>query len=465
MIQSSWLPVLPAGDTAIWQRLVLALQTDIASGALQPGRRLPPHRELAFSLGVGVGTVSKAYLEAERAGLLVSHVGRGSFVADRKVAKPRSGPEAGPVDMARNLPPIGPSLAYLETTLAELHRRPDVSALIDYSPSAGLASVREAGAIWLQQQCRLPQARAERLIQTNGGQHALMLACASVARAGDTILCDAATYPGNRTIAELERWRLRGVAADERGMDPAALDRAAAETGARLLIVIPTLHNPTAVTLDAARRREILEIARNRDLIVIEDEVYRVFGRPEDPPPMAEMMPERVIQVTSVSKALAPGLRVGFLVPPDDEQIFERLLLGSLASIYCPQAMGGLIFAQWMENGVAPRILGEIKAEVARRNDLARLVLGDSMAAPHSDHSLHVWLPMSAEQASMTAARALQANVEVTPPEAPFVEGCEVSGLRLCLGAAPDLATLEPALHAVKAALADKPAIGARGIV
>jgi DNA-binding transcriptional MocR family regulator len=87
------------------------------------------------------------------------------------------------------------------------------------------------------------------------------------------------------------------------------------------------------------------------------------------------------------------------------------------------------------------------------------------MAAPHSDHSLHVWLPMSAERASMAAARALQANVEVTPPEAPFVEGCDVSGLRLCLGTALDLATLEPALRAVKAALDDKPAIGARGIV
>jgi DNA-binding transcriptional MocR family regulator len=465
MEQSAWTPSIASGAAPLWQRLVAAVEADLASGRLQPGQRLPPHRELAYRLGVGVGTVSKAYAEAERSGLLASHVGRGTFVAERSAIPRLHGAKPGPIDMAHNLPPIAPSLARLEATLRALHKRADVAALVDYSPTAGLESVREAGAFWLREQCRLPRARADAIIQTNGGQHGLLLACASVAQAGDTILCDAATYPGNRTIAELGRWRLHGVAADTRGMDPAALDRAATESGARAVIVMPTLHNPTTVTLDAARRRELLDVAHARDLIVIEDDVYRVFGRADDPPPLAELAPERVIQVASVSKALAPGLRLGFLVPPDDGQLFERLLLGAQASVYCPQAMGGLIFAQWVEDGLAPRILDEVREEAARRNRLARETLGSAMAEPHSPQSLHVWLPMSAERAHRVAARALQANVQVTPPEAPFVEASNISGLRLCLGAAIDGEALATALQVVKTALADGAAIASRGIV
>lgn len=465
MVQSDWTPAIAAGAAPLWHRLVDALAADIAAGALPPDRRLPPHRDLAYRLGIGVGTVSKAYMEAERRGLLTSHVGRGTFVARPDALPPLHRAPSAPIDLARNVPPIAPALAALKTTLAQLHERADVSALVDYSPSAGLDSVREAGAAWLREHCGLERARGDWLIQTNGGQHALMLACAGIARPGDTILCDAATYPGNRTISELGRWQLRGIAADARGMDPAALDRAAAETGARLVILIPTLQNPTTITLDAARRHEILDVARKRDLIVIEDEVYRVFGRPEDPPPLAQLAPDRVIQIASLSKALAPGLRLGFLVPPEDRRIFERLLQGAQASIYCPQAMGGLVFAQWMEDGRAARILGEVRAEAARRSRLARDILGPAMAEPHSPHSLHVWLPMPGERAQLATARALQGNVEVTPPDAPFVEGNAISGLRLCLGTARDMATLESALHVVKDALGGAPTISSRGIV
>src|SRR5690606_32704743 len=108
-------------------------------------------------------------------------------------------------------------------------------------------------------------------------------------RAGDAVLCDMATYPGNLVIAEHGGWRLRGVPADSRGMDPAALDRAAVETGARVLLLIPTLHNPTTITLDEGRRAEIVEVARKRDLIIVEDDIYRVFGREDEPPPLADM--------------------------------------------------------------------------------------------------------------------------------------------------------------------------------
>jgi DNA-binding transcriptional MocR family regulator len=463
MVQLQWRPRVEEGAGPLWRRIVDALAEDVKGGAITAGTRLPPHRELAFKLGIGVGTVSKAYVEAERRGLVTSHVGRGTFIADRPASSVQRSARRT-IDMAMNTPPIGPALDFLDEALESLRHSQDVEAIADYSPTPGTEAVRRAGAEWLRTRGRVERASAERLIQTNGGQHALMLACSSFARPGDTILADRATYPGNRIIAEHAGWRLRAVAGDERGMDPESLARAAADSGARLVMLIPTLHNPTAITLDEQRRREIAAVARKHDLTIIEDDVYRPFGREGDPPPFAELAPERTVHVTSISKALAPGLRVGFIVPPESEAAHERLVLAARATGYCPPAAGGLIFAQWMANGTAERLVRAVRAEMEQRNALAREVLGGAISAPHSDCSLHIWLPMSAERAAQVAARAMQNNVEVTPPAAPFIDPAEVDGVRLCLGAAPDLDRLAEGLRIVKASLGDSN-IWTRGIL
>src|SRR5690606_6474099 len=147
------------------------------------------------------------------------------------------------------------------------------------------------------------------------------------------------------------------VPADAEGMQPAALDRLAAESGARLLMLIPTLHNPTTITMSAARREEIIAVARSHDLLIIEDDIYRVFGTDEEPQPLADLAPERVIHVTSISKALSPGLRLGFLLAPDNDALYERLLLAAQATGYCPPAASGLILDEWLKTGLATRIL------------------------------------------------------------------------------------------------------------
>jgi DNA-binding transcriptional MocR family regulator len=464
MVQSEWMPQIAGQGGPLWRRIVDALGADIRNGVAKAGDRLPPHRDLAYRLGIGVGTIGKAYAEAERLGLVTSHVGRGTFIAGRGAPATVRAPGLA-IDMALNIPPTAPALAVLGEALSALRLRPDLDALADYSPTPGLEAVRRAGAEWLRGHGRTERASPERLIQTNGGQQALMLAVSSFAGPGDTVLCDAATYPGNRVMARHGGWRLRGVPSDVRGMEPEALNRAAAETGARLVILIPTLQNPTGITLDTERRAEIVDIARARDLTIVEDDIYRVFGRPQDPPPFAMLAPERTILTTSLSKALAPGLRLGFILPPEDDAVHARLLLAAQASGYCPPAAGGLIFAQWMEDGTADRVLAGVRAEAALRHRMARDILGAALAAPHSDHAMHVWLPMSAERANRVRARALQENVEVTPPEAPFIDLAMIDGLRVCLGAAHDAERCEQGLRVVKAALEEVAFVEARGII
>jgi DNA-binding transcriptional MocR family regulator len=414
---------------------------------------------------VAVGTISRTYVEAEKRGLVTSHVGRGTFVAERQEFILAHRQSDGRINLGMNVPPIGPALCAADRTLEGLRAREDRSAIFDYTFTAGLPALRGAAATWLQRHGGVARADPDHIIQTNGGQHALMLACSAFARHGDTVLCDTATYAGNRTIADHGGWDLRGVPTSGCGMDPQELERAIKQTGARLLVLIPTLQNPTALTMDADRRAEILSIARAHDLLIVEDDIYRVFGNTQEPAPFADLAPERTIHVTSISKALSPGLRLGFILAPENDAIFERLLLAAQATGFCPPAASGLIFAEWTENGLADRILGEVREEMDRRVALAREILGPIMAEPGAKRSLHVWLPMDAERASAVFDRALKGGVDLTPPAAPYVDGAAAAGLRVCLGTPLNIETLERGLRIVKAALEEALLVNSKGII
>jgi DNA-binding transcriptional MocR family regulator len=298
---------------------------------------------------------------------------------------------------------------------------------------------------------------ADDLILTNGAQEALSLTLSVLARPGETILCEAATFVGAKAAAERLGCRLHGVALDADGLVPDGLDRAAAATGARLLYVIPTLQNPTGVVVSEARRREILAVARRRGLTVIEDDVYSVYADPEGKPPQLRTLdPERVWFIASASKSISPGLRVGFLAPPGRDAR-EAALRAARAAHYATPALPSLIVAQWIEDGTADAIADALIAETKERAALARAIFGLPAPTPARPAGQHLWLPMSELDAERVAGRALRAGVEVTPPSAPIVAPELASGLRICLGATPDLGTLERGLQVVADAIAPGP--------
>ncbi|MBQ1543964.1 GntR family transcriptional regulator [Caulobacter sp. CCUG 60055] len=447
---ADWLPTLPETETPIFERLIEALAADIASGVLPAGRRLPPQRELAHRLGLGVGTVTRAYSEAERRGLLTATVGRGSFVAEQAEAAP-----AGPVDLSRNVAPLSAAAGRLTEAFDRLRKRGGLNEALDYSPPAGLDAHRRVAAGWL---ARTAGAEVDwrRLIWTAGAHQALSLLLTLVTRPGEALLCEAATFHGVRSLADLLGRPLAGVEMDGEGMTPDGLDRAAAETGARAVYLLPTLQNPTARSMGSARRADIARVARARDLLLIEDDVYAPYGRADGatPPTLAALAPERTFYISSLSKTLAPGVRAGFLVPPPGDH-FERLIRIVRALTYAPSSLAPLVACQWIEDGAADAMVAEAVAEVRRRNAAARAILGSRLEPAASSASLHLWLPMSELAAERAAGRALRRGVELTPPAAPIVDTDLTSGLRVCLGGPPDLATLERALRVVSFSLSD----------
>jgi DNA-binding transcriptional MocR family regulator len=444
-----WQPGLRQGAKPLHDQLIDALARDIASGALAPGAQLPPQRDLAYKLKIGVGTVTKVYAEARRRGLLTATVGRGSFVAG---PMPVADDRDATIDFSRNVSPMTAAASHLTDALDAIRRRPDLADHLGYPPPAGIAAHRQAGAKWLTHSAGVT-VDWQRLVVCEGGQHAMAVAFAALCKAGDTVMTECATFVGMKALADQLGLRLQGLKMDAEGLTPDALDRAAV-SGGKVLYTIPSLQNPTARVMGAKRRADIAAVARKRDLIIVEDDVYAPFARTDHKhPALVTLMPERTFYIASLSKMVAPGLRCGYLVVPDETHL-DRVIRAVRAFSYAPASFGALIGTHWIEDGMAQTIAGSVKRDVALRMELATRILGKAIEGPHARTSPHIWLPMSELKAERVAGAALRGGVAVTPPSAPIVDPTEISGLRLCIGAPRDMATLERGLKVVADALA-----------
>lgn len=464
-MNESWTPSLTQAYGTLHAQLLRALRRDIAAGVLIPEGKMPPHRELARRLGIGVGTVTRAYAEAERLGLLTSTVGRGTFVARAAAPLAESDPVAAPadpatpIDLSLNLPTLDAVSGRLGEVLQRLQRRADIGEMIALSPHAGVDTHRQALAGWLRTVARFDSIDWRNLIVTTGAQQAMDLAVAAVCRPGDVLLTEAATFGGIRAIAAHRGLRCVGVAMDGEGIDPDALEAAIVTHGARALYLQPTLQNPTTRTMPPARRREIVAVARKHGLTLLEDEVnapvaYALGQHQPDLVPLAMEAPERTFYISSVSKSMAPGLRVGMLVTPDRER-FDRACVAMRAGCYAAGAVGPLIVTQWIKDGVADQILGAVAQEASSRLTLAQRMLGAAIESPSFPTSLHAWLPMTELRAERVANGALRRGVLLTPPASFLVDGTAVAGLRLCLNMV-SRRELERALRIVRSVVADE---------
>ncbi len=450
---AAWRPDLSHDDGHAYERIVSRLAADIEDGRLAPGARLPTQRALAEEIGVGLGTVTRAYAEAEARGLIEGVVGRGSFVTAARAPSP----DSGPVDLAHNIPPLAPADAALRRTIAALARRGDLMQRLDYAPAGGFPADRAAGALWLQRNANFPDAAAERVICTAGAQQAITVALAAACRPGDAVIAEEATFHGIKLAAAHLGLRLIPAAMDAEGLTPDALDRAAAESGARAAYVLP-FQNPTARVMGLARRREIIATARRRGVTLIEDDLYAPHVADLGLPPLAHLAPDQVAYVSGLSKSLAPGVRTGYLIPP---QPLRTAALEALRAVaFGPPTFGAAVASEWIESGAAFAILEAIRAELTLRTDLARQILGPHIEPIGHRETPHIWLPLAELEAERVAGQALRAGVQITSPQAPFLPGVPVNGLRVCLGAAPDLAALERGLTAVKRALTPGAGLG-----
>ncbi|MBB6249950.1 PLP-dependent aminotransferase family protein [Nitrospirillum iridis] len=454
--QPAWLPDISQRPGPRYRAIAAALQDDIGSGSLPIGAKLPTHRDLAWRLGVTVGTVTRAYAEAERSGLIGGEVGRGTFVRDPRPAEAPTGDDSGVIDLSVNALTQRPNEERLRQALMQLADRGDLSGLMHYPPVNGSARHRQAGAAWIEQTTGMV-ADPALILPTAGGQNAMHLALAAITRPGDSLLVERLSYPAVKPLAGLLDLRLVPVAMDGEGLVPDALDQAARTHGAHALYCMPRLHNPTTVTQSAPRRQALLEVCRRAGILVVEDDVYGFLAPRTDPAPLAALDPERVLFLTSLSKNLMPGLRTGFLLcPPPLMDRVRSLLRATLLGV---NPLGAELAAEFILSGAALDCAGQRRALVAERQAQARRLLRGGASDPACPH---LWLPLPEPWRREDFARALLGRgVRVTPADAFAVaRGDTPHAVRVCIGGVERTDLLEQGLRIVAGLLAEPAAMG-----
>lgn len=435
-----WNTLIAAGHGPIYLRIVQALERAVWSGALRPGQRLPAQRSLAGELGVDLTTVTRAFTEARKRGLIDARGPQGTFVAPPKVEL------AQRVDLSMNLPPSpggGQVADMLQRGLATVLSRSDASNLMTYHVGGGSRADHLAAQHWLKP--ILGKLDAERLVVTEGAQAALSALLLALTDAGDIILCEPLVYPGLLHAARVLQRELRVVECDEHGMLPSALRRHARTSGARVVYLNPTAQNPTARTMPDARRMALAEVLRSQDLRLIEDDPYWLLVD-NAPAPLALLAPQHTCYISTLSKCLSPGLHTGFVHLPDG--VARQTVLDALRAVnlMAPPLMNALV-TQLILDGTAAAMLKLVQDEAAERRYLAQSALSPRFLQHCA--GVHAWcrLPAHWTAASLTHAAGLQ-GLGIAPSSAFTPQGVEINdAVRISLGAAADRQQLQRALR------------------
>lgn len=443
--------VRPEGREPVFLALARSIVAEIERGRLKPGEPLPGTRALAKSLALARNTVDAAYQELVMQGWLATAPSRGTFVArdlpdfgrEREPALPM--PPAGAPGMTGGRPLLSlsdgspdPRLAPT-VALGQAFRRALVSPAFaaggGYDDPRGSPLLREALALYLRDERGLTVG-ADRLLIARGSQMALFLAAGAVADPGMAIAVETPGYPLAWAAFRAAGARVIGVPVDDGGIDLDALERLAArEKGLKAVYVTPHHQYPTTVTLGAARRLRLLDLARRFRLTVIEDDYdheYRFDGRPVLPLAARADADAAVIHLGSLSKLIAPGIRVGYALAPPPilrRMADRREAIDRQGDVPLEHALGELI-----ADGTIRRHARKARRIYhARRNRLAALLasrLPDCTTFALPAGGLAIWLrltaPMSAETWATNAARlglsllpGIRFTLDTThPPEA-----------------------------------------------
>ncbi|MBZ0214913.1 MAG: PLP-dependent aminotransferase family protein [Fimbriimonadaceae bacterium] len=428
---------LPAGNATKHHFLVDYLVRRIKSGALAPGTQLPPVRQAAWALGCYPGTVARAYAALRTKGLIHAEVGRGTFIGAARTGRmsslPIDPPDDGLIDMTLNSFTMLPPTAELA---AAFHRVADlVSAtpkLSGYTAAAGDRESREAGLSWISRW--IDNLTPREIAIVSGGQSGLHAAISSLVTPGSGVACEQLTYPGTIAACAQLGVSLTGIAMDDQGLVPEALDEACRRHPISMLIVSTSVNNPTGAVMPVRRREEIAELTTKHDLTVIEDEVYGFLGDPTDPL-LSNLLPERAVFLCTLSKIVAPALRVGYMA--GSETLIRRIELAHKNTQMMTSPYLAAVASDLIRHGVMERRIAEMQNIVAERRKIAEKTLARfNIVAAISGL---VWMPVSDAWRSWEFCQeAERFGVKISPGDIFAVEpGRTAPAVRISLTSEP----------------------------
>ncbi|WP_318472726.1 aminotransferase-like domain-containing protein [Photobacterium leiognathi] len=379
--------------TPLYRQIADNIAAAIEQGEISTGSKLPTHRALADQLQVTVGTVTRAYAEAERRHLVEARIGAGTYVCDSRQSNSwvYQIEEVAPneCNFGYNIPPRFDRSDMLSQAMANISANPaELNEMMLYQPPEGIEKHRQITSQWLNQQGIAVS--PELMYFTSGAQHAAELLLSTFCRAGDTVLVEHVCYPGFLTLAKQHGITVKGVEMDESGVCPRALASACQLYQPRLIYLTPTQQNPTSITMPLSRREAVISVCKQHDLLIAEDDINGLLPL-SSPPPLINLAPEQVIHIGGLSKCLAPGLRLGYIQAPKQWQPHLSAALYNHSLMISP--LLSAIACELITQGQADQVLDTIRNEIEQRQNIVQSYLGE-FAITTQKHSFHVWLKL-----------------------------------------------------------------------
>jgi 2-aminoadipate transaminase len=336
-----------------------------------------------------------------------------------------------------------------ESFAAQMTRIAQESAAqaLQYGPTEGFERTKECIREVMAAEGMSPD--PEDVIVTTGGQQAIDLVAKTLVDPGDPVICEAPTYPGAVPVFSSYQADTFQVAVDEDGMRvdqlEALVDRLAAD-GRRPKFVysVPSFQNPAGVTLSAERRRRLVELARAREILVVEDNPYgllRYEGEPIDPLYKLDGG-DYVLYLGTLSKILSPGIRLGWLCAPPP--VMEKVVLGKQAADLCTSTLTQYFVAEYFAEGRWRQYVDDLVGIYRERRDAMLDALERHFPSQatwtHPGGGLFVWatLPDYIDTTDLLA-KALRRDVAFVPGAAAYADGRGGSSMRLNFsGSGPD---------------------------
>ena len=425
----------------LYEHLADELGQAIDRGALRGGDRLPSVRRLAQERSVSVSTVLEAYLQLENAGLIEVRPKSGHFV--RRRAAPTAEPRAPRPVQKPSRVTVSDAYTRVLTAMRDPSLVPLGCATVDaaYLPIAQINRIitqvtREMitvgaryeaapGLLTLRRQVARRAVEAGMMLDENdlcttiGATEALSLALLAVAKPGDVVAVESPAYFG--VLQTIEGLNLRAIeipAHPRTGLDVTAFEETIRQQRVAALVVTPTISNPLGAIMPEDERERLVKIAKRADIPIIEDDVYGelVFDGSR-PRPLRAFDSEIVVHVSSVSKTLAPGYRVGWIAGGRwHDQIVRKKYSHSLA---CP-ALLGMAVAEFLASGGYDRHLRRLRTAIAgnveryREGILGAFPDGTRVSFPRGGFVLWVELPPGVD-ALVLHEQALRRGIVVAP--------------------------------------------------
>jgi DNA-binding transcriptional MocR family regulator len=451
-----WAISIRASNRPAYLALADAIGEDIQSGKLAASQQLPPLRDLAKALDLNFTTVARGYAEAKQRGLVDARAGRGTLVREFVPAPVHRPSAISQLDMTMNFPPepLDPGLLRrIREGVASLAEEPDPYTYLRYQEFGGDPADRDAGAGWLSRQ--LPGLTGSRVLVCPGIQSAIMGLFSSLARPGDTIACEAVTYPGVKGIAAQLGLRLVGLPVDDDGIDPGAFADLCRIDPPKALYCNPTLLNPTTAIMSQARREAVVEIARAYSVPIIEDDAYGCLPS-KTPAALAALAPELTFYIGGFAKIFGAGLRIAYLITPN-ARYTARISAAMRTLVIMASPFMIRLGTRFIQDGTVGAATLAIREESRVRQAVAAEVMSGSTYVTKPE-AFHLWLKVPPPWNRVEFANFLRANgVGVIVSDTFTVSGTPEEAVRVGLGGSKSREECRHMLEIIHDALEHQP--------